>query len=507
MTSVTGRDVLRVPAVVRGQVVTDELVTFEGRGGGATFQTPQPRSLVRKLPLRSRLEDLQTLDFDEIVSYLENVGDALRLDRNAHLQEALHHSTGWSDMTAPLVRSSFEQLPSLFRAESVREVADSTIGIPYLSGWVEERLHDGRTAAVRAFGARALHVIAGNSPVIAALSVIRNAITRSDAIIKTPSNDPLTAVAIARTMVDVAPDHPITRHLAVAYWKGGDSEVEKDLYRPANLEKIIAWGGLASVAHVVRYIQPGLELISLDPKRSATIIGPEAFESDTVLEDVALRAATDIGSLNQLGCVNARVIYVLGGTDAAALKRVNRLAEAIYRQLLQLPEAVSTKAKRFDPELRARIDGLRAAPDFYRVHGGREGEGAVVVSQLNEPVDFHTALSGRVANLVPVSDVGEVVGAVNSYTQTVGVYPDSLKQQLRDVLPLYGAQRLVSLGYAADPSTATPQDAIEPVRRMVKWIVDETCHPDTVPPMWRVSGSGPADPSSTPPSCKGACGT
>ena len=73
---------------------------------------------------------------------------------------------------------------------------------------------------------------------------------------------------------------------------------------------------------------------------------------------------------------------------------------------------------------------------------------------------------------------------VNASTQTVGVYPDSLKETLRDLLPLYGAQRLVSLGYAADPGFALPQDAIEPVRRMVRWIVDESCDPNETRPPW-----------------------
>ena len=70
--------------------------------------------------------------------------------------------------------------------------------------------------------------------------------------------------------------------------------------------------------------------------------------------------------------------------------------------------------------------------------------------------------------------------------QTIGVYPDSLKEELRDRLALAGAQRLTSLGYAADANVALPQDAIEPVRRMVKWIVDETCDPTEVPPMWEM---------------------
>ena len=397
---------LVTPAVVRGDLITDDLVGFGGRGGGLRFCAPDPTSLVGVLPLRdpSRLLDLHQLPFEETVAYLDELGRALVLERNEHLQEALEHAGGFSDLTVPLVRSSFRQLATLFTGDRVREIADNTIGIPYLEGWVQRRMSDGRTAAIRAFGARTVHVIAGNSPVIAALSVIRNAVTRSDAVIKTPSNDPLTALAIARTMVEMAPDHPITRHLSVAYWKGGDTTFEESLYSPRNVEKIIAWGGFASVTHVLRYVQPGLELISLDPKRSATIIGPEAFESPETLDDVALRAATDIGALNQLGCVNARVIYVISGTDPAGIARANRLGEAIYHQLQRLPGEVSTKAKWFDPELRATLAGLRTNPDWYRIYGGLDDEGAVIVSQLDEAVDFHTSLSGRVANLVPIDD-------------------------------------------------------------------------------------------------------
>jgi AcrR family transcriptional regulator len=70
------------------------------------------------------------------------------------------------------------------------------------------------------------------------------------------------------------------RQIGVAYWKGGDEELERQLYQPHVIEKLIAWGGFASVKHVTKYIQPGLELITLDPKRSVSIIGHEALRDD-----------------------------------------------------------------------------------------------------------------------------------------------------------------------------------------------------------------------------------
>ena len=199
---------------------------------------------------------------------------------------------------------------------------------------------------------RVLHIPAGNGGLVSAVTILRSVITRCDTIIKAPSNDPLTAVAIARTLADVAPDHPITRHLAVGYWKGGDVAVEEPLYRPEHIEKIVAWGGFASVKHVTRYIQPGLEMIALDPKRSATIIGHQAFSDDETMREVARCAAVDIGVANQEGCANARVIYVMSGTDAAGIANANRLGEMIYEELTRLPAFISTPPLYPEPRTR-----------------------------------------------------------------------------------------------------------------------------------------------------------
>lgn len=66
----------------------------------------------------------------------------------------------------------------------------------------------------------------------------------------------------------------------------------------------------------------------------------------------------------------------------------------------------------------------------------------------------------------------------------MGIYPESLKEQLKDILPLFGAQRIVSLGYAAAMKWQAPQDAIEPMRRMGKWISNQIASPETTPAPW-----------------------
>lgn len=472
--------------IIRGEVIRDNLVSFGGRGGDISFLSPDVSKYLDRLALTSpgKLSDLYDLKFDDILDYLERLGERLDIRTNDHMKRARELSYLTAPTTPPLVDRSYDLVPRYFQREAVREMADVLVGIDYLEGWVEQTRRNGVRMAIRCFGARTLHIVAGNAPVISALSIIRNAILRSDAIIKVPSNDPFTALAIAETMCDMDPNHPITKHLSVAYWRGGDVEFEEKLYQPHNIEKIVAWGGFASVKHVTRYIQPGLELISLDPKRSASIIGAEALESEDLMQTAAIRIAADMGGMNQVGCVNARVIYVMSGTDDEGVAKLNKLGALVHKALLELPASFSTKPKRYDRDLKSHVDALRLDDEWYRVIGGEDDEGAIIVSQIPEPVDFAVQLADRTANLVPVDSLNDLLGAINTSTQTVGVFPESLKDQVINILPLYGAQRIVSLGYAVHAGGTGPQDGIEPVRRMGKWISNEISTPETVAPPW-----------------------
>jgi len=474
------------PMIIRGKVITDNLIDVGGRGGDLVFQTPDAHKYIDQLPLGNpaRLADLYTLSFKDILDYAEALGERLEFDKNPYLQEACELSYLTAPVTPSMVKGSYMGLRHMLTRESVTEQVENSVGVKYLEGWVKQRLIDGTELDVRCFGARTLHIVAGNATGLSLLTILRNMVLRSDAIIKAPSNDPFTALAIARTMVEMAPDHPLTKHLSVAYWKGGDQAFEERLYQPQNLEKIVAWGGFNSMKHVTRYIQPGLELISLDPKRSASIIGKGAFDSEATMREAALRLASDIGALNQKACVCARVVYVQSGTDEAGLANLNTFGRYVYDAMQTLPNTLSTVPKRYDLGLKAEVDALRLDDEWYQVIGGQDGEGAVICSQIPESVSFATRLDDRTANLVPVDDLHEMMDAVDAYTQTVGVYPESIKEDLKDILPLYGAQRIVSLGYAAGLKWAGPQDSIEPLRRMGKWIVNQIASPEMTPAPW-----------------------
>ena len=141
-----------VPLFLRGEVITDDLVSFGTRGGGSEFQGPDMSKYVQRLPLASPMQmaDLYDISFEEILDVLEAVGDALVFEKNTHLQEAYEAALLANPLPAAMLKNSYRILQPLFARANVLEVADSQDGLDYLNEWIPQRLADGRELRVRA---------------------------------------------------------------------------------------------------------------------------------------------------------------------------------------------------------------------------------------------------------------------------------------------------------------------------------------------------------------------
>jgi hypothetical protein len=317
---------------------------------------------------------------------------------------------------------------------------------------------------VRAFPPRLVHIIAGNAPGVAAQTVIRGALTKGVHLIKIPSNDLFTATAILRGLSAVAPGHPLARSFSAAYWRGGDAQVEGRLYRAQYFDKLVAWGGESTIRTAQKYIGPGFELVSFDPKTSISLIGREAFGSDDCLADTAERAAIDATVMNQQACVSSRVQFIEGSVE-----EIDRYCALLQARLGVARPNCSACGNPLPSDMRSAIEGLRDLEPYYRVWGGYEGKGVVIRSE--EPVDFHP--DGRVVNVVPVKDLADALRYVTVATQTVGVYPAARKAALRNPLASAGVQRIVELGHAMTIEAGLPHDGFLPLSRFVRWLNDE----------------------------------
>ncbi|MFG2959434.1 acyl-CoA reductase [Streptomyces sp. NPDC048291] len=401
----------------------------------------------------------------EIVDLLVETGEALRSDRQGLLAEALDRMVHVSTLPKEVLERAYAALWRSFREPALRAQIDHELGgTEVLDGWREVRLPEGRIAATRAFPPRLVHIIAGNAPGVAAQTVVRGALTKGVNLLKLPSNDLFTATAVLRTMAAVAPGHPVVRSFSAVYWRGGDESVESVLFRPQFFDKLVAWGGEATIRGALKYVGPGLELVSFDPKTSISLIGREAFASADTLARAADAGACDATFFNQQACVASRFQFVEGTEEEA-----DRYAALLCERLGVAREFSSADGPRVPAGLREEIDVLRSLTPDYRVWGGYDGHGLVIRSP--EPVDFHP--DGKIVNVVPVAALSDAVAHAGVATQTVGVYPAGRKADLRDALACAGVQRVVSLGGAGGMPPGLSHDGFHPLRRLMRWVNDE----------------------------------
>ena len=481
-----------IPIFARGEVIDDPEMTYVGRFG-VGFTAPNAAKYVGKLllPNRKVLQDLYSLSLDEIIDFLVELGHRLDLETNPHLKWALRLNKSFSDMPPELCENSFRGVAAkngMLSREKIEAVVE-TIGREHIDDWATKTQYNNRRIGVRAIGVPTVHIIAGNAPGIATITFIRNALIRGYALVKIPSNELGAAIAIGRTLVDMAPDHPLTKSWSAAYWRGGDTAIEEKLYHPKNFDRIVAWGGRNSITHIARYLRPGLDLVMFDPKNSRAFIGHQALEDEGAMHEAAVRLAADVGYNNQMGCANARLAFVECGADATSRARLRRFGELVFESIQRLPATISTAAPRLDADFRAKLDALSMLDDEYELIGG-DARGGVILSLAGEPVDFFDDLAYRTVNIIPVTSFDSALRRTTRDVQTVGVFPESLRDELRLRLALHGVQRVTDLGYMLNYDSLTvPHDGTEALRRMATWVVSEDC--SNVPELWKTMIGAP----------------
>jgi hypothetical protein len=449
------------PFFLDGEIVEGEAVAHRSRDLGVTFMTPAIE-LDRLARPRSVPPPAAGLSTAEIIDFLVAVGARLNLD-NPYLQQALEMAAPIATVPPAVMARVYEQLPEVFSREWLEIKLAADVGADVLDGWKPVRGMGGKSILVRACPPRLVHVLAGNSPLVAGMTIAVGALMKGVHLLKMPSNDVFTATAILRTMAEVGPGHPVTRSFSAVYWKGGDTAIETVLYRPQFFDKIVVWGGEAAVRHAQKYIGPGFQLVSWDPKTSISMIGREAFESDEVLALVAALAATDASVMNQDACVASRYQFVEGTTD-----QVDRYCALLQRELGIERQLNSARGYPTPPEVKAEVEILRQLEPEFRVWGDFTGSGLVVRSA--EPAGFFPDC--RTVNVVPVVSLEDAARFANVATQTVGVYPAARKAGLRDRLADFGAQYVCNLGEAVMVGPAVPHDGCYEMQRLVRWVAD-----------------------------------
>ena len=469
MTSTFDRDTadtagtVSAPFFARGELVEGTDAVHRSRDLGVNFVTPKI-NLNQVVHPRGEVPPLLNIPLAEIIDFLVETGQRICDPGNPFMQECIDRMSATHILPRRVLENQVRGAAAYLDKRLLNAVVEQNFPNPKaLDEWIPHQDYTGRRSFVRAFAPRLVHVLPGNSPGVAVKSIAQGAMVKAINLFKMSSSDPFTTVGILRTMAQIDPAHPIVRSMSAIYWRGGDDSVERIIYRPQYFDKIVAWGGGDAINNVIKYLGPGFQLVSFDPKTSISMVGSEAFASEQTLDAAADLASADVMVLNQEACVASRFIYVEG--DQA---QVDRFCERLQQRIARRA-ADSGDARPLDLDLREQIETLMMMGDEYRVWGKTDGRGCVIRSE--EPVEFHPI--NKTANVVQVASLDDAVRFVNVATQTVGFYPFDRMSAYRDRLASGGAQRIVHLGEAGPSTIGNPHDAMYPLHRFVHWMAHE----------------------------------
>ena len=237
------------------------------------------------------------------------------------------------------------------------------------------------------------------------------------------------------------------------------------LFRSQYFDRVSAWGGDAAIRSAIKYVAPGFDLVSFDPKVSISLLGKEALTNDETIARSATAAAIDASLFNQEVCAASRFIYAEGTRDELA-----PWCEMLAQQLaVEREYADAVVPTPLPADIRNEIQVLQSLSDLCDVFGTDDGSGLVVLT--DDPVEFHP--SAKTVNVVAVPTLEDAFQYVNVATQTIGIYPAARGAELRDDLAARGMQRLVPLGEVIQVGPGFPHDGFYPLHRFVKWLVDD----------------------------------
>jgi hypothetical protein len=463
LTNASAGATLRAPFFARGRVIDDVQVRQTSRDLGADFMTPV-LDLDQVITPRSELPPLLDVKTSEIIDFLVETGQALSLDRNPYMQECLELLAATNPLPRRVVENLYRTAPLLLTRESLESMVRSNFTQPEaLDGWVTRVDKNGHQGHLRAFPPRMVHMLAGNAPAGCIASIAQGAIVKAINLFKMPSSDPFTTVAVLRTMADLDADHPVVRSMSAVYWSGGDETIESTVYRPQFFDRIVAWGGGPAILNVIKYLGPGIQLISFDPKSSISMVGREVFSSPETVAEVAERVAADTTIFNQEACLASRFVFIEGDRP-----QVEQFCGELAARLAVDRDFASATGPALPSDIRDDVEVMSAMGELA-TWGTFNGDGLVILS--DRPVDFHP--TNKTSNVVMVDSLEDAVAYVNVATQTIGVYPWERKAILRDRLASAGGQRVCRVGTANMHVAGSPHDAMFPLQRFVHWMGDD----------------------------------
>ena len=430
--------------------------------------------------------ELYELSFAEVLDYLDGLRQAYAGD-GALLQQIKALARQTSEAPDPYVDAGFAMFPVMLGRDVAAAMVDTdlaawqTPGRRFLDGWVEvpgtqypapvHLIHAQHlppiadydpaqaTARIRALPTRQLHITAGNSPLVPLASLLRALWTKSAATIKLPYGATLAGAYLAQLAATTFPDHPLTRHLSVLYWPGGDQQFETPLFLPGRYDRIVVWGAPNAVQSVTERAA-FTKTVTFNPRYGVSLIGREAFEH---LDQVVSRAVCDTLIQSQKACIASQIHY-LEADQAQAERYAAALRDELGRWDSFAPAALSRSQQ---GQIRRMKRGSFLGATWFENQAAGQFRSAVAVMPTEFNIMEHPLC--RLIVVRPVASLEQALQYLHPGVATAGVFPEPRRHQLSVRIGARGVSNVPPLGQAGYTYPGMPHDGMLVLSELVDW--------------------------------------
>ena len=366
-------------------------------------------------------------------------------------REALASLPGTTGLAPATLAAGFDRSFRAWGGPALLALVEAELGGPEpFDGW-RPRLG----ASTRPVGpALTLIVGAGNLPVPLALDVMGALLLRSPVLIKPPSEDPVFAGLLARSIAEV--DADLGAAVAIARWPGGSQRHEDAALSLA--DAVVATGEDASVLALRQRAPLTTRFVARGARLSVGLIAREAL-APAALPELAARMALDTLLWDQRGCLSPVAWLVEGDAVPLAVALARALDEGA--RVLPAPSSLDARIASLEDRTRVDVRILRGEP----VH--RTGR-VVVDSGALAPLAGRHALLHPVANLSEARELLAPWAGRLSNVLLAGA-PPRLDTIIESLLPL-APTRLCPVGRAQEPPAAWHHDGDPVLSPLVRWV-------------------------------------
>ena len=427
---------------------------------------------------RNRAQYLAQRSTDSLVKVLCDVAEAWLKPDNTFRRLALEsgpEKTGFSQATLKKGLDNFfrQFMPGNFHALLVQELGDARRLDRFVAcggdAPVAGVFGSGSNRAALAVGPELLvHIMAGNVPNPALMSIVLGLLTRSAQFAKCASGSAFLPRLFAHSIY--AADANLGACLEIAEWRGGNAGLETALFAEADC--VTATGSDETLAAIRARLPVKTRFLGYGHRVSFGFVAHEVL-SGIHTRQIVSRATDDVVAWNQLGCLSPHVVYMQTGGEVSPEKFAELLADELERREQTEPRGELPAEHAAAIASRRGIYEVRAAhsPETTQHWCSRDSTAWTVVYEAD--ARFQLSCLNRFIYVKPVRDLAEALQnaeMVRGQVSTVGLgVPEHKLEELAVQLARWGVTRGCPLGRMQNPPLTWRHDGRPVLGDLITW--------------------------------------